>query len=337
LGFVLCAMFVDEAIIEVAGGHGGNGCVAFRREKFVPRGGPSGGDGGNGGTVYLRASPHLNTLLPFRYNPRYVAERGGHGEGNNRHGRNGADCIVDVPVGTLVYDADTGECLADLTTEGQMVAVARGGRGGRGNARFANSVNRAPRQHEPGQPGERRTLRLELKLLADVGLVGYPNAGKSTFIAAVSAARPKIADYPFTTLVPNLGVVGLDDYRSFVIADIPGIIEGAHEGRGLGLQFLRHIERTRLLLHLVDVSAMATRDPVTAYETIEHELACYNPELARRPRLVVATKQDIADPERLAALKQHCAQLEVPCFPVSAVTGEGIAPLIHHVARLLFS
>ncbi len=337
MGFVLGFMFVDEALIYVAGGNGGNGCMAFRREKFVPRGGPSGGDGGDGGTVYLRASHHLNTLLTFRYNPRYAAERGGHGEGSNRHGRNGADCVVDVPVGTLVYDADTGECLADLTTDGQMVAVARGGRGGRGNARFANSVNRAPRRHEPGQPGERRTLRLELKLLADVGLVGYPNAGKSTFIAAVSAARPKIADYPFTTLVPNLGVVGLEDYRSFVIADIPGIIEGAHEGRGLGLQFLRHIERTRLLLHLVDVSAMAVHDPVTAYDAIEHELARYDPELAARPRLVVATKQDIADPARTAALKQHCQQLGVPCFSVSAVTGEGIPPLIQQVARRLFS
>ncbi|MCS7079573.1 MAG: GTPase ObgE [Chloracidobacterium sp.] len=330
-------MFVDEAIIHVAGGDGGNGCMAFRREKFVPRGGPSGGDGGKGGTVYLRASQHLNTLLMFRYNPRYVAERGGHGEGNNRHGRDGEDCIVDVPVGTLVYDADTGECLADLTTVGQTVAVARGGRGGRGNARFASSVNRAPRRHEPGRPGERRTLRLELKLLADVGLLGYPNAGKSTFIAAVSAARPKIADYPFTTLVPNLGVVGLEDYRSFVIADIPGIIEGAHEGRGLGLQFLRHVERTRLLLHLVDVSVSAEREPVAAYDAIERELALYNPELAARPRLAVATKQDIADPARTAALSAHCAELGIECFPVSAVTGEGIKPLIQRIAQMLFS
>ncbi|MFQ3640146.1 MAG: GTPase ObgE [Chloracidobacterium sp.] len=329
-------MFVDEAIIYVAGGQGGNGCMAFRREKFVPRGGPSGGDGGDGGTVYLRASHHLNTLLAFRYNPRYAAERGGHGEGSNRHGRNGADCTVDVPVGTLVYDAATGEPLADLTTHGQTVAVAHGGRGGRGNARFASSVNRAPRRHEPGRPGEQRTLRLELKLLADVGLLGYPNAGKSTLISAVSAARPKIADYPFTTLVPNLGVVGLDDYRSFVVADIPGIIEGAHEGRGLGLQFLRHVERTRLLLHLVDVSVLAERDPVAAYDAIERELALYDPELAARPRLAVATKQDVADPDRAAALTAHCARLGVDCFPVSSVTGEGLKPLIRRIAQLLF-
>ncbi len=286
--------------------------------------------------MYLRASRHLNTLLAFRYNPRYAAERGGHGEGNNRHGRDGANCIVDVPVGTLVYDADTGECLADLIVAGQTVAVARGGRGGRGNAHFATSVNRAPRRHEPGRPGERRTLRLELKLLADVGLLGYPNAGKSTFIAAVSAARPKIADYPFTTLVPNLGVVGLEDYRSFVIADIPGIIEGAHAGRGLGLQFLRHVERTRLLLHLVDVSVLAEHDPVVAYDTIERELKLYDPELAARPRLAVATKRDVADPARTAALQTHCARLGVPYFPVSAVTGEGLKPLISHIANLLF-
>lgn len=330
-------MFVDEAIIHVAGGDGGDGCMAFRREKFVPRGGPAGGDGGDGGTVYLRASRHLNTLLAFRYNPRYAAERGGHGEGNHRHGRNGADCIVDVPAGTLVYDADTGECLADLTTPGQTIAVAHGGRGGRGNARFATSVNRAPRRREPGRPGERRTLRLELKLLADVGLLGYPNAGKSTFIAAVSAARPKIADYPFTTLVPNLGVVALEDYRSFVVADIPGIIEGAHAGRGLGLQFLRHVERTRLLLHLVDTSAAAERDPVAAYDAIERELALYDPELAARPRLAVAAKQDIADPARTAALQAHCARLGVACFPVSAVTGEGLKPLIQRIAQMLFN
>ncbi len=330
-------MFVDEAIIHVAGGDGGNGCLAFRREKFVPRGGPSGGDGGQGGAVYLRASPHLNTLLAFRYNPRYAAERGRPGEGSNRHGRSGEDCIVDVPVGTLIYDADTGECLGDLVAVGQTVVVAQGGRGGRGNARFATSVNRAPRRHEPGQPGEQRVLRLELKLLADVGLLGYPNAGKSTFIAAVSAARPKVADYPFTTLVPNLGVVGLEDYRSFVVADIPGIIEGAHAGRGLGLQFLRHVERTRLLLHLVDVSALAERDPVAAYDAIERELTLYDPELAARPRLAIATKRDVADLTRAAALQAHCERLGVPFFLVSAVTGEGLKPLIQRIARLLFS
>ncbi|OYT70716.1 MAG: GTPase ObgE [Chloracidobacterium sp. CP2_5A] len=330
-------MFVDEAIIHVAGGAGGNGCMAFRREKFVPRGGPSGGDGGKGGSVYLRASHHLNTLLAFRYNPRYAAGRGGHGEGGNRHGRGGEDCLVDVPVGTLIYDANTGECLADLATSGQTVVVAQGGRGGRGNARFATSVNRAPRRHEPGQPGEQRVLRLELKLLADVGLLGYPNAGKSTLISAVSAARPKIADYPFTTLAPSLGVVGLEDYRSFVVADIPGIIEGASEGRGLGLQFLRHVERTRLLLHLVDVSALAERDPVAAYDAIERELALYDSELAARPRLAVATKRDVADPTRAAALKAHCERLGVAFFPVSAVTGEGLKPLIQRIARMLFS
>jgi GTPase len=330
-------MFIDRAKIKVEAGDGGNGCMAFRREKFVPRGGPSGGDGGAGGSIFLRASDQMNTLLKFRYNPLYRAERGRHGEGSTCHGRKGDDMIVDVPVGTLVYDADTEELLADMTEPGQVLRVAKGGDGGRGNARFATSVNRAPRRHEPGWPGEIRTLQLELKLIADVGLLGYPNAGKSTFISAVSAARPKIADYPFTTLVPNLGVVQLSNFRTFVIADIPGLIEGAHEGHGLGHQFLRHVERTRLLLHLVDVSEFSQRDPVTDFETINRELRLYNPELAARRQIVLATKQDAVyeDDERTASLQAHCEQHGLEFYKISSVTGDGVPPLLERVYQLL--
>src|SRR6516162_7915408 len=256
-------MLVDEVIISVKAGNGGNGCLAFRREKYVPRGGPSGGDGGRGGDVILTASQHHNTLLHLRFNPEHKAERGRHGEGSNRKGRDGESVEVPVPVGTIVQDAETGDVLHDFTSAGDHYLAAHGGRGGRGNARFATSTHQAPTEHEPGRPGEEKRLRLELKLLADVGLVGFPNAGKSTLISRISAARPKIADYPFTTLEPNLGVVELPDYRSFVVADIPGLIEGAHEGHGLGIQFLRHIERTRLLVHLVDVSEASGRDPVS--------------------------------------------------------------------------
>ncbi|HXF11727.1 MAG TPA: GTPase ObgE, partial [Terriglobales bacterium] len=250
-------MFIDEAIIRIKAGDGGNGCLAFRREKFVPRGGPSGGDGGKGGDVIMESSERHNTLVHFRFNPEYKAQRGRHGEGSNKTGREGEDVLLKVPVGTIVYDADSGEVVHDFSSPDDRLVIARGGRGGRGNAQFKTSVHQAPREHEDGRPGEERTLRLELKLLADVGLVGYPNAGKSTLISRISAARPKIADYPFTTLEPNLGVVAVGDPAheiSFLVADIPGLIEGAHEGAGLGTQFLRHIERTRLLVHLIDVS-----------------------------------------------------------------------------------
>jgi GTPase len=321
-------MFIDEVRIKVKAGDGGNGILAFRREKYVPRGGPSGGDGGRGGDVVLIASPHHNTLLHFRFNPEHTAERGRHGEGSNRTGRDGAAIEVPVPVGTVVYDADTGDKLFDFTSADQRFVVARGGRGGRGNARFATSTHQAPTEHEPGRPGEERHLRLELKLLADVGLLGFPNAGKSTLISRISAARPKIADYPFTTLEPNLGVVSAGEYRTYVVADIPGLIEGAHEGAGLGIQFLRHVERTRLLVHLVDVSDASGRDPVHDFHVILNELASFSEELAAKPMFVVASKIDVAqDPERIAAVEQLARERELPFFRISAVTGEGLDEL----------
>lgn len=321
-------MFIDEAVIYVKAGDGGNGCVAFRREKYVPRGGPSGGDGGRGGDVMLVASEHYNTLLHFRFNPEYKAQRGRHGEGSNRTGQQGASIEVPVPVGTVVFDADTGEQLHDFVTAGDRFVAARGGRGGRGNARFATSTHQAPTEHEPGRPGEERRLRLELKLLADAGLVGFPNAGKSTLISRISAARPKIADYPFTTLEPHLGVVSLEDQRTFVVADIPGLIEGAHEGHGLGIRFLRHVERTRLLVHLVDVSEATGRDPVRDFEVVIAELASFSEELANKPVLVVATKLDAAqDPERLESLRRMAAEKELPFYAISSVTGQGIEEL----------
>jgi GTP-binding protein len=331
-------MFIDEAVIYVKGGDGGNGCVAFRREKYVPRGGPSGGDGGRGGDVFLEANPHYSTLLHLRFNPEHKAERGRHGEGSNRTGRDGASVVVPVPVGVLVYDAETGELLHDFTEPGQRFLAARGGRGGRGNARFATSTHQAPREHEPGQPGEERRLRLELKLLADAGLVGFPNAGKSTLISRISAARPKIADYPFTTLEPHLGVVQLDDQRSFVVADIPGLIEGAHLGHGLGTRFLRHLERTRLLLHLVDVSEASGRDPVQDFHVVMNELASFSPDLAAKPMFVVATKLDAAqDPERLKALRSLAAKKRLPFYAISSVTGEGLAKLKREAGKFLLN
>jgi len=321
-------MFIDEVRILVKAGDGGNGCLAFRREKFVPRGGPSGGDGGRGGDVILVSSEHENTLLKFRYNPEHKAERGRHGEGSNRTGADGQSLEVRVPVGTVVYDESTGARLYDFTHPGERFTVASGGRGGKGNARFATSTHQAPTEHEPGRPGEERRLRLELKLLADVGLVGFPNAGKSTLISRVSAARPKIADYPFTTLEPNLGVVELPDYRSFVVADIPGLIEGAHEGHGLGIQFLRHIERTRLLVHLVDVSEASGRDPVQDFETVMDELASFSRDLVSKPMLVVASKMDVAqDPARVLALRLHVAERGMAYFEISSATGLGIEKL----------
>jgi GTPase len=329
-------MFIDRAKIHVQGGDGGNGVTAFRREKFVPRGGPSGGDGGRGGDVILVADASLNTLLHLRYNPRHIAQRGLHGEGSNRSGHNGADVIIKVPVGTQIFDAATGDLLHDLSHDGDRWLAARGGRGGFGNAHFATSTNRAPRYHQSGGKGEELDLQLELKLLADVGLVGFPNAGKSTFISTVSAARPKIADYPFTTLEPHLGVVDLGDFRTFVIADIPGLIEGAHAGAGLGDRFLRHVERTKLLLHLVDVSSVSGRDAVSDYDTVNNELASYNQELATRPQFVVATKIDALDePERLDSLKQRAAEDNKPFFAISSATGAGVRELINALSAKL--
>jgi len=321
-------LFLDEARILVKAGDGGNGCLAFRREKFVPRGGPSGGDGGRGGDVVLVSSEHHNTLLQFSYNPEHKAERGRHGEGSNRTGHDGESIEVSVPVGTVVYDDATGERLFDFNEPDQRFLVAKGGRGGRGNARFATSTHQAPTEHEPGKPGEERKLRLELKLLADVGLVGFPNAGKSTLISRISAAKPKIADYPFTTLEPNLGVVQLPNYRSFVVADIPGLIEGAHTGAGLGIQFLRHVERTKLLAHLVDVSEASGKDPVEAFEIVNRELASFSADLAAKPMIVVATKLDAAqDAERVAALREHAKKLGLEFREISSATGQGIEQL----------
>ena len=329
-------MFIDRAKIHVQGGDGGNGVTAFRREKFVPRGGPSGGDGGRGGDVIVVADGSLNTLLHLRYNPQHIAQRGSHGEGSNRSGRNGDELVVRVPVGTQILDATTGELLHDLNHDGDRWLAARGGRGGFGNAHFTSSTNRAPRYHQSGSRGEERELQLELKLLADVGLVGFPNAGKSTFISTVSAARPKIADYPFTTLEPHLGVVDLGDFRTFVIADIPGLIEGAHTGAGLGDRFLRHIERTKLLLHLVDVSSVSGRDAVSDYETVNHELASYNEELATRPQFVVATKIDALDePERLESLRRRALDDQKQFFAISSATGEGVRELVNAMAAKL--
>lgn len=327
-------MFIDRAKIRVEGGHGGNGVTAFRREKFVPRGGPSGGDGGRGGDVWMIADASLNTLLHLRYNPLHIAARGMHGEGSNRSGKEGEDTIVRVPVGTQIVDPQTAELLFDFAEDGQRWLAARGGRGGFGNAHFTTSTNRAPRYHQEGSPGEEFEFQLELKLLADVGLVGFPNAGKSTFISTVSAAHPKIADYPFTTLEPHLGVVDMGDFRTFVIADIPGLIEGAHEGHGLGDRFLRHVERTKLLLHLVDVSSSSGRDAVSDYEVINRELAAYDAELGLRTQFVVATKIDALDePERLKNLRERAAADERPFFAISAVVGTGVRELLMAIAR----
>ncbi|MGB8509458.1 MAG: GTPase ObgE [Pyrinomonadaceae bacterium] len=329
-------MFIDRVKIRIRGGHGGNGVTAFRREKFVPRGGPSGGDGGRGGDVWLQADSSINTLLHLRYNPEHTAERGYHGEGSNRYGRDGEDVLVRVPVGTQVLDGETGDFYCDLSADGQRWLAAHGGRGGFGNSHFASSTNRAPRYHQEGSPGEERELQLELKLLADVGLIGFPNAGKSTLISTVSAAKPKIADYPFTTLEPHLGVVDLGDFRTFVIADIPGLIEGAHAGAGLGDRFLRHVERTKLLLHLVDVSSLSGRDAVSDYEVLNRELAAYDPQLAERPQLVVATKLDALDePERLEKLRARARADGRDFYEISSATRLGVRELVFAVAQRL--
>jgi GTP-binding protein len=325
-------MFVDEARITVMGGDGGNGCVSFRREKFVPRGGPDGGDGGNGGSVVLVADPEVNTLLPFRYQSIFRAERGRHGEGSERTGRSGEDLEVHVPVGTLVSDADSDTVLADLSSSNSRVPIARGGRGGRGNARFTSATNRAPTRHDPGGAGEQHVLRLELKLLADVGLVGFPNAGKSTFLSRISAARPKIADYPFTTLAPSLGVARVDDERTLVVADIPGLIEGAHGGAGLGDRFLRHIERCRLILHLVDPTAEG-RSFAQSVDAIDRELALYSPILAEKPQILVLTKKDAVQDAGVARdARREARKRRRSLHVVSAVTGEGLASLLREAA-----
>jgi GTPase len=337
-------MFVDEVDIHVAAGHGGRGAMSFRREKFVPRGGPNGGDGGPGGSVYIAANPNLNTLLNFRYQKEFAASRGGHGEGSNRTGRKGDDIELEVPIGTVIYEKRGDEIvqIADLTTAGERFLVAKGGIGGRGNAQFATSTNRAPRRAEPGLPGEEKELRLHLKLLADVGLVGFPNAGKSTMISRISAARPKIADYPFTTLSPNLGVVGLSGDRTFVVADVPGLIEGAHAGQGLGHRFLSHLERTKVLIHLVDVSSASGRDPVEDFDVIMKELALFpgrdasGEQLRDKPMLVAANKIDALDePARLTRLRAHVDARQMPFFAVSAASGEGLPPLLEAVWREL--
>jgi GTPase len=348
-------MFVDEVEIEVAAGDGGRGAMSFRREKFIPRGGPDGGDGGNGGSVYLVASPHVNTLVNYRFHPKHAARRGGHGSGANRTGAAGGDIELDVPIGTLVYarrvideahaaefgdEPEDFEIVADLSEAGQRTLIARGGKGGLGNAHFATSTNRAPRKWQPGLPGEVFTLRLHLKLLADVGLVGYPNAGKSTLISRISAAKPKIADYPFTTLTPNLGVVTLSGDRSFVVADVPGLIEGAHLGHGLGTKFLAHLERTKVLVHLIDVSATG-RDPANDFDVIARELEQFAGAgddtavaLSDKPRVAAANKIDaLDDPARLERLTAHLAGLHVPLFVISSATGEGVPALLEAMWR----
>lgn len=328
-------MFYDQAKIYVKGGDGGAGAVAFRREKYVPEGGPSGGDGGRGGSVVFVADEGLRTLVDFRYKRHYKADRGKHGEGKNMHGKGGEDLVLRIPTGTLVKDAENGEILADLTEHGQKVVVAHGGRGGRGNARFLSNANKAPTLAENGEPGDERWLLLELKLLADVGLAGFPNVGKSTLISQVSAAKPKIADYHFTTLVPNLGVVEVPDGESFVIADIPGLIEGAHTGAGLGHEFLRHTERTRLLLHVLDISGSENREPLQDFHTIQAELRLYSAQLAERPMLVVANKIDLPGAaDNLDILRQEIGgQYEI--FPVSAATGEGLSTLMYRISEML--
>jgi GTP-binding protein len=329
-------VFIDRAKIKIKAGDGGNGVTAFRREKFVPRGGPSGGDGGRGGDVWLESDEGLNTLLHLRYNPEHKAERGKHGEGSNRHGKDGQAVVVKVPVGTQVFNAEDGELLFDFTAPEQRFLAAKGGKGGWGNSHFATPTRRAPRFHYMGRPGGEKELQLELKLIADVGLVGFPNAGKSTLISVISAAKPKIADYPFTTLEPNLGVVDLGDFRTFVVADIPGLIEGASEGAGLGDRFLRHIERTKLILHLVDVSSFSGRDPIEDYEIINRELANYSPDLAERPQIVVATKIDALDePERVEELRKRAKHDGQDFYAISSVAGTGVKDLVSAVSERL--
>ncbi|HVN79264.1 MAG TPA: GTPase ObgE [Terriglobia bacterium] len=329
-------MFLDEARILVKSGDGGNGCLAFRRERSVPRGGPSGGDGGRGGHVYLESTLRHNTLIQFRYERIFKAQRGRHGEGSNRHGKDGQDLIVQVPAGTMLYDDLTGDLIHDFARPDERLLICQGGRGGRGNSNFATSTNRAPRRVEPGFPGEERHLRLELRLLADVGLVGFPNVGKSTLISRISSARPKIGAYPFTTLQPNLGVVELDNYRSFVVADIPGLIEGAHLGHGLGVQFLRHIERTRVLLHLIDLSDDPDRDPVRDFQTVNRELQEFNPAILSKPTLLVGSKLDaLVNRKKLKRLETFAQRNGLELLFISSLSGVGIQELKYKVATML--
>jgi len=328
--------FIDYAKIFVESGRGGKGCVSFRREKYVPRGGPDGGDGGKGGDIIIRVSTQINTLLDFKYKREYHARDGQNGMGQKMHGKDAEDLVIPVPAGTVIKDADSNEVIADLIKDGDYFIAAKGGRGGLGNSHFATSTKQVPRYAQPGEEGEDTWLILELKLLADVGLIGFPNAGKSTLISVISSAKPKIADYPFTTLVPNLGVVKLKDHRSCVVADIPGLIEGAHEGAGLGARFLRHIERTRIFLHLIDVSDMAEQDPVARYFTIRRELEMYSPELLLKPEAIVATKIDSAtDKKRLEMLEKYCENNDIDFMKISAVTGRGIKTLINYLSKAL--
>ena len=328
-------MFIDRAKIHVKAGRGGNGCISFRREKHVPKGGPDGGDGGRGGDVIARVDGSLNTLIRQYYTQHYISKNGENGKGHNMHGRNSDNVIVPVPPGTMIRDADAYELLADLTYPGQTAVIAKGGLGGKGNARFKSSTNQAPRVAEKGEPGEERTLELELRLIADVGLVGYPNAGKSSILARVSAAKPKIADYPFTTLSPILGVVWVDDERSFVLADIPGLIEGAHSGTGLGDEFLRHISRTRVLIHVIDTASVDGRDPVEDYESINEELSLYDTRLAELPQIVAANKMDLPPAKSGLQKLQHHLATDMKIIPVSAATGEGLTQLLYSAAQLL--
>ncbi len=332
-------MFIDEARIRIKAGDGGNGCMAFRREKFVPRGGPSGGDGGHGGDILMSSSLSHNTLVHFRFNPEHKSDRGGHGLGSNCSGQAGEPTTLRVPVGTMLYDDNTGELIHDFTRPDETIVVARGGRGGRGNQHFATSTHQAPREHELGRSGEERNYRLELRLLADAGLVGYPNVGKSTLISRISAARPKVADYAFTTLEPNLGVVSVGEWphvNSFTVADLPGLIEGAHLGAGLGIQFLRHIERTSVIVHLVDVSDASGRpDPVEDFKVITEELKSFDPALAKKPTILVAAKADVANPDKLKKLTAMAKRRKLALYTISSVTGEGIEPLKYAIADLV--
>lgn len=326
--------FIDEAKISVKAGDGGPGCVSFRREKYVPKGGPDGGDGGRGGDIIIIADNRLSSLLDFQYRREYKAERGQHGMGSDKHGRDGYDLTIKVPVGTVVKDFNTGELLADLTVDGQEFICCKGGRGGKGNAHFATSTFQTPRFAQPGEPGEEKILKMELKLLADVGIIGFPNAGKSTLISHISAARPKIADYPFTTLAPHLGVVKFGDFGGFVVADIPGLIEGAHEGKGLGIKFLKHIERTRLFIHVLDLSPMTGREPQKDFEAVNRELEAFNSELSRRPQVVALNKVDLTEAkEKLPELLKFFGSLGIKVFPISAATGEGLTELVNHVGQ----
>ncbi|MFH1238710.1 MAG: GTPase ObgE [bacterium] len=327
-------MFIDKARIYLKAGDGGNGCISFRREKYVSLGGPNGGDGGRGGEIVLKANKDLHTLIDFQYHPHYKAERGSHGQGSNKFGKKGDDLVINVPVGTVVHDRKTGKVLVDLTAHGQEIVVAKGGVGGRGNAKFKTKSQRAPKVAEKGEPGEEVVLELELKLIADVGLVGYPNAGKSTFLAHVSSAKPKIADYPFTTLTPNLGVVKVDEYHSLVLADIPGLIEGAHKGVGLGDEFLRHVERTRLLIHIVDIQGYDGQGPLENFKAVNKELSLYSPKLAQKPQIVALNKIDLEPDEKtIASFKNKLKKYKV--FPVSAVTSKGLKELIYQAHKML--